>query len=138
MPAGLVGKRFKKISKRLHKTMDDLPELVEISEHLDNIDILISSALESVEARAREKRANKRVGETSAVAKTKAEKAQEAEAAAREAAAEASEATAEAEQAAAAVKGSGNALRKRNVRKKGRPPLKKRENDGHDEVKKDG
>ena len=56
----------------------------------------------------------------------------------REAAAEASEANAEAGQAAAAVKGSGNALRKRNVRKKGRPPLKKRKDDGHDEVKEDG
>lgn len=138
MSAGLVAKRLVKASKRLHKTMDGLPELVEISDRLDSIDALISGALESVEARAREKRANKRVGETSAVAKTKAEKAQEAEAAAKKAAAEASEATAEAEQAAAAVKGTDDALRKRNVRKKSRSSPKESKDDGGGEVKEDG
>lgn len=133
MDAGFLTKRLKHIKRRLHKTMDGLPETVEISAKLDSIDELLDSALASVEARAREKLAKKRVGETSVAAKTKAEKAQEAEVAAKQAAAEASEATAEARQAAAAVKGTDDALRKRNVRKKGRPPLKKREDDGHDE-----
>jgi len=125
MESGVIAKRMQKLGKRLHKTMDNLPEMVEIDSSLSSIEVQIDSALASIEARAKEKLAQKRVGETRVEAEAKAEKAKKADEEARRADSEAREADSEAKAAAEAVKevetakGKSNASRKRNVRKAG-------------------